>query len=88
METVTFDRPRRVAFWLVRGLVPQVTEEFTLTERDGVTELAYTGELGTDCGAAGRWWAGQVAVLWEAAVRASFAGIKAEAERRAGHGGT
>jgi len=88
VETVTFDRPRRVAFRLVRGPVPQVTEEFTLTERDGVTELAYAGELGADFGAAGRWWAGQVAVPWEAAVRASFAGIKAEAERRAGHSGT
>jgi hypothetical protein len=88
VETVTFDRPRRVAFRLVRGPVPQVTEEFSLSEHDGVTTLAYAGELGADFGAAGLWWGGQVAAPWEAAVRASFAGIKAEAERRAGPGGT
>src|SRR6266851_4888817 len=87
VETVTFDRPRRVAFRLVRGPVPQVTEEFTLSERDGATTLGYAGELGADFGAAGQWWAAQVAAPWEAAVRASFAGIKAEAERRAGPGG-
>jgi hypothetical protein len=86
VETVTFDRPRRVAFRLVRGPVPQVTEEFLLSEAGGVTTLAYAGELGADFGAAGRWWAGRVAARWEAAVRASFAGIKAEAERRAGPG--
>ncbi len=88
VETVTFDRPRRVAFRLVRGPVPQVTEEFTLSEHDGVTTLAYAGELGADFGAAGQWWAGRVAAPWEAAVRASLAGIKAEAERRAGPGGS
>jgi hypothetical protein len=82
VETVSFDRPRRVAFRLLRGPVPHVTEEFTLDERDGVTTLAYAGELGTDFGAAGRWWAGRVAAAWEAAVRASFASIKTEAERR------
>ncbi len=87
VETVTFDRPRRVAFRLVRGPVPHVTEEFMLSEHDGATELAYAGEPGADFGAAGQWWAGQVAAPWEAAVRASFAAIKAEAERRAGPGG-
>ena len=86
VETVPFDRPRRVAFRLVRGPVPLVTEEFTLSERDGATTLGYAGELCTDFAAAGRWWAGQVAPPWEAAVRASFAGVKAEAERRAGQG--
>ena len=88
VETVTFDRPRRVAVRLVRGPVPQVTEEFSLSEHDGVTALAYAGELGADFGVAGLWWGGQVAAPWEAAVRASFAGIKAEAERRAGPGGS
>jgi hypothetical protein len=83
LETVTFDRPRKVSFRLVRGPVPHVAEEFTLTERRGVTALAYTGELGTDFGAAGQWWGNQVANAWEAAVRASFASIQAEAERRA-----
>jgi hypothetical protein len=83
LETVTFDRPHRVSFWLVRGPVPYVTEEFTLTERHGVTILAYSGELGTDFGIAGQWWGSQVSTAWEAAVQASFASIQAEAERRA-----
>ena len=83
LETVTFERPRRVGFRLVRGPVPHVAEEFTLTESQGVTTLAYSGELGTDMGIAGQWWGGQVGQAWEAAVRASFAGIRAEAERRA-----
>jgi hypothetical protein len=83
LETVTFDRPHRVGFRLVRGPVPHVAEEFTLTERHGVTALAYSGELGTDFGIAGQWWGSQVAKTWEAAVRATFAGIQAEAERRA-----
>ncbi len=83
LETVTFDRPRRVAFHLVRGPVPDVAEEFTLTEHDGATRLEYSGELGTDFGIAGQWWGQKVATAWEAAVRASFASIQAEAERRA-----
>lgn len=83
LETVTFDRPHRICFRLVRGPVPHVAEEFTLTQRHGVTALAYSGELGTDFGIAGQWWGSQVAKAWEAAVRASFASIKAEAERRA-----
>lgn len=83
VETVTFGRPRRVAFRLVRGPVPLMTEEFTLSKRDAATTLGYAGEMGTDF-AAGRWWAAQVAPPWEAAVRASFAGVKAEAERCAG----
>ena len=53
LETVIFDRPGRVTFRLVRGPVPHVTEEFALTEHNGVTTLAYSGELGTDFGIAG-----------------------------------
>jgi len=86
LETVSFDRPRRVSFRLVRGPVPEITEEFTLTEDDGKTRLDYSGELGTDFGAAGQWWAGRVAAAWESAVRSSFKSIRAEAERRAGAG--
>ena len=86
LETMTFDRPRRIAFRLVRGPVPNVAEEFALTEHDGATRLDYSGELGTDFGAAGQWWAGRVAAAWEAAVRSSFAGIRTEAERRASPG--
>ena len=83
LETVTFDRPHLIGFRLVRGPVPHVAEEFTLTEHDGVTTLAYSGELGADFWIIGRWWGGQVAKAWEAAVHASFASIQAEAERRA-----
>jgi hypothetical protein len=86
LETVLFDRPGRVSFRLVRGPVPYVAEEFALTEHNGVTTLAYSGELGTDFGIAGQWWAGRVAPAWEGAVRASFASIRAEAERRASYG--
>jgi hypothetical protein len=82
LETVTFDRPHRIAFRLVRGPVPYLTEEFTLTEDEGTTRLEYSGELGTDFGVAGQWWADRVAAAWEAAVRASFTSIQAEAERR------
>src|SRR6266516_2594450 len=83
LETVTFDRPHRIAFRLVRGPVPHITEEFALTEQDGTTRLDYSGELGTDFAAAGQWWAGRVAAVWEAAVRSSFTSIRTEAERRA-----
>jgi hypothetical protein len=86
LETVAFDRPRRVSFRLVRGPVPYITEEFTLTEDDGKTRLDYAGELGTDFRAAGQWWADQVAAAWQAAVRSSFKSIQAEAERRASPG--
>ena len=82
LETVTFDRPHRITFRLVRGPVPYLSEEFALTEQDGTTRLGYSGELGTDFGAAGQWWAGRVAAAWEAAVRSSFTAIQAEAERR------
>ena len=84
LETVRFERPHRVSFRLVRGPVPHVTEEFTLTEQDGATVLAYDGEIGADFGRAGQWWASRVAPAWEAAVRKSFGAIKTEAERRAG----
>lgn len=82
LETVTFERPNRIAFRLVRGPVPHITEEFILTGHDDTTRLEYSGELGTDFAAAGQWWAGRVAAAWEAAVRSSFASIQTEAERR------
>jgi hypothetical protein len=84
LETVSFDRPRRVSFRLVRGPVPELTEEFTLTEDNGKTRLDYSGELGTDFGAVGQLWADQVAAAWQSAVRSSFKSIQGEAERRAG----
>jgi Polyketide cyclase / dehydrase and lipid transport len=82
LETVTFDRPHQIAFRLVRGPVPYITEEFALTEDDGLTRLEYSGELGTDFGIAGQWWADRVAAAWEEAVRSSFTSIRTEAERR------
>ncbi len=86
LETVTFDRPHRITFRLVRGPVPHLSEEFALTEHDGTTTLGYSGELGTDFAAAGRWWGDRVAATWESAVRSSFTAIGAEAERRASPG--
>jgi hypothetical protein len=86
LETVTFDRPSRITFRLVRGPVPYLREEFALTGHDGTTTLGYSGELGTDFAAAGQWWADRVAAAWEAAVRASFKAIQAEAGRRASTG--
>jgi len=55
LEIVIFDRPGRVTFRLVRGPVPYVTEESAFTEHNGVTTLAYSGQLGTDFGIAGQW---------------------------------
>jgi hypothetical protein len=82
VETVRFTRPERVEFRLVRGPVPHVVEDFVLSEQDGGTELSYRGELGTDFGPVGQWWAGVVAPRWESVVAASFDTVKAEAERR------
>ena len=83
LESVTFDRPHTIGFRLVRGPVPYLTEEFTLAEEADATRLSYSGELGTDFGIAGQWWADRVAAAWEAAVRSSFKTIRTEAERRA-----
>ncbi len=83
LETVQFDRPGLVRFRLVRGPVPHVSEEFSLSEEDGVTTLEYNGQLGTDLWALGRLWGRRVGRRWEAAVRASLGGIAVEAERRA-----
>ena len=83
VETVRFERPHVVHFRLVRGPVPYVVERFVLSEDENGTTLLYTGDLGTDLWALGRWWGAKVASRWEAAVRSSLAAVKAEAERRA-----
>jgi hypothetical protein len=83
LETVRFEPPQRVHFRLVRGPVPYVVEEFALRETEEGTELGYSGELGTDLWALGRWWGALVAPCWEAAVRDSLSAVKVEAERRA-----
>jgi hypothetical protein len=83
VETVRFTAPDRVDFRLTRGPVPHVVEQFVLTDVAGRTRLAYTGELGTDLWSLGTRWGNIVARRWEHAVHATFAVVKAEAERRA-----
>jgi len=83
VETVRFTQPGRVDFRLVRGPVPHVVEQFLLEERESGCGLSYTGELGTDGWAVGAAWGNVVARRWEAVVAATFAAVKAEAERRA-----
>lgn len=83
VEAVTFQRPSRVSFRLVRGPVPYVTEAFELTPVEAGTAFTYSGEIGADFWALGTWWAGIVAVRWEKAVERSLSGIAEEAERRA-----
>jgi hypothetical protein len=85
VETVKFHRPERVAFRLVRGPVPHVTEEFLLDDTDGRTGLTYRGEMAADLWRLGQWWAGVVAHRWESTVAGSLDAVKHEAERRAGH---
>ena len=83
LETVRFERPSAVTFRLVRGPVPHVLERYDLTTTPDGTRLRYTGELGADLWALGRWWADRVAAVWERAVESSLAELRAEAERRA-----
>jgi hypothetical protein len=83
LETVRFNRPDTIDFRLLRGPVPHVIERFTLHDTgDGRTRFEYTGELGTDFWALGRWWGDQVAGKWEAAVSSSIEQTATEAERR------
>lgn len=82
VETVRFTRPDRVDFRLTRGPVPHVVEQFILTETDATTRLAYTGELGTDLWGFGARWGTIVSGPWQRTVAATFAAVKAEAERR------
>lgn len=83
LETVLFERPRRVHFRLVRGPVPHAAETYELREAPGGTAFLYTGELGSDLWRFGQWWADRVAGPWERAVARSVDSIQAEAERRA-----
>jgi hypothetical protein len=83
LETVRFDRPRRVDFRLMRGPVPHVVESFLLEPGECGTRLIWQGELGTDFWSVGAWWGERVARQWDQAVRRSLAAITTEAERRA-----
>jgi len=87
VEAVRFTRPERIDFRLLRGPVPHVRETFALHATESGTELEYTGEIGTDLWALGRWWGRAVAGHWERTVEKSLEGIRAEAERRAGRSG-
>lgn len=82
VETVRFDRPRRIDFRLVRGPVPYVVETFTLEQADDHTLLTYTGQLGTDLWRLGERWGDLVAAKWVAVVAAAFGTTKTESERR------
>jgi hypothetical protein len=83
LEAVRFEPPGLVAFRLLRGPVPHVTETFCLDEHEGSTRLVYSGELGSDFWAPGAWWGAVVARTWVATVAASLERIRVEAERRA-----
>lgn len=83
LETVTFERPHRISFRLVRGPVPHVSETYELRETPDGTAFVYSGELGTDLWRLGQWWADRVAAPWQNAVAHSLDKIQTEAERRA-----
>jgi hypothetical protein len=83
VEAVVFRRPDAISFRLVRGPVPHVVERFELVERDGRTELVYTGELGADFWLLGRVWAAIVARSWLHAVSGSMERVQESTERSA-----
>ncbi|HZP94982.1 MAG TPA: SRPBCC family protein [Candidatus Limnocylindria bacterium] len=84
VESVTFSPPDEIRFRLLRGPVPFVSERFFLRETaDGVTELEYTGELGTNLWAAGEAWGSLVARHWERTVAIALRTLKASAETMA-----
>jgi hypothetical protein len=87
VETVRFSPPDVVAFRLVRGPVPEVTETFHLLATVAGTRLDYSGELAADLWAFGRWAGRYAAAKWESTVRVSLDDIKVEAERRAARSG-
>jgi Polyketide cyclase / dehydrase and lipid transport len=84
VESVRFEAPGRISFRHLRGPVPHAVEAFELVERDGGTELVYTGELGIDFWLlgrlAGRYW---VTPTWIGIVREHLDQVKTAAEARA-----
>ena len=56
VETVRFERPRRISFRLLRGPVPHVVETYELSPVSAGTTFIYSGELGTDLWGLGSWW--------------------------------
>jgi len=88
VESVSFVRPERIAFRLLRGPVPFVAERFVLRETDGgaATELEYSGELGMDFWGVGAAWGALVARYWERTVANALESLKVSAERMAARG--
>lgn len=82
VETVRFQRARRIDFRLVRGPVPYVVETFTLEPRGEHTLLTYTGQLGTDLWRLGERWGDLVAPKWVSVVSSALDATKTESERR------
>ena len=83
VEVIELEEPTRIGFRHLTGPVPHAVEEFLLTEKDGRTELHYTGEIGIDFFVlgriAGRRW---VRPQWERTVRAHLEDVKERAEQR------
>ncbi len=82
VESVSFARPEKITFRLLRGPVPLVAEQFVLREAaDGrATELEYRGEMGTDLWILGEWWGHLVARYWERAVAEALASLRRACE--------
>ena len=84
VEAVSFDRPTRVGFRLLRGPVPHVVETFHLDALDDDrTRLRYDGELGTDFWQLGAAWGQLVSRVWVRTVQSSLDDVREGAERRA-----
>src|SRR5919106_3237469 len=77
VETVRFERPRRISFRLVKGPVPHVLERYELRPSDTGTAFEYRGELGTDLWALGAVWVAVVAPSWEQTVASTLEGVRA-----------
>ena len=82
VETVRFTPPLRIDCRLVRGPVPHVVEEFTLSEQGGEPAWSTAASWVPMAGGLGQRWGAAVARRWEHAVGASLSSIRAEAERR------
>lgn len=83
VELVTFERPERIAFRLLRGPVAAASETFHLRPAGEGTAFEYDGHLEADFWALGTWWLGVVAARWERSVQTTLDSVRHEAERRA-----
>lgn len=89
VESVSLSRPDQIAFRLLRGPVPLVTEQFVLREVAGgrETELEYRGEMATDLWIIGQWWGDLVARYWERAVADALSSLKRSCENAVARAG-